>query len=160
MLAKDSFFDELRGISASITKEAAGYDFKSNPVRTAKRGALALGLGTAAYKGARGYEEDRKETAKDIQQKLTPEEQKKAKKLRRIGAVAGGALSTGTAAAIGYGAGKANEWARSRPEGSTILSDYVAKSGKDVGERFAKHMGSRPKEWAKAILNKLRRSKR
>jgi hypothetical protein len=124
----EAFFSELLAVSEEITKEADFGDFKSNPLRNARRGALTLGLGSAAYSGIRHYAKEKKEQAKDMQRNLSPEEQKKAKKKRMIGAAVDTALTGAAGAAIGAGVGKLNTHARNlKAEGRTILGDEIGK---------------------------------
>jgi hypothetical protein len=120
----EAFFDELLAVSDSITKEAV--DFKSNPLHNMRRGALTLGLGSAAYSGIRHYAKEKKEQAKDMQRNLSPEEQKKTKRKRMIGAAVDTALTGALGAGIGAGVGKLNEHVRDlKSQGRTIIGDLA-----------------------------------
>lgn len=121
---------KLTGLSGApgMPKMAEFKDFKSNPLHNSRRGAITLGLGSAAYSGLRHYAQEKKEQAKDIQNRLTPEEQKKTKRQRLVGAAVDTALTGATGAGIGYGVGKLNEHARKlKSEGRTILGDILGR---------------------------------
>jgi len=154
-LPTTSFFDELEKISGEITKTAdAAPDPKWNPIRTGRRGALALGLGTAAYKGIKHVSRDHLEQAKDMRAEPDEKKRKAMAKKRRTGAAIDTVLGGATSAGIGYGLGHLNEKARARAaQGRTWLGDYIADSAKGIPKNFY----DSAKSGVKRLIAKLRK---
>lgn len=118
----EAFFDELSKVSMEISKEAK----LQNPFHSPGSGAVVGGLGAGGYSAIRHYAKEKKEQAKDLQRNLSPEDQKKAKRKRMIGAAVDTALTGATGAALGAGVGKLNARAKElKAEGRSFIGDLV-----------------------------------
>jgi hypothetical protein len=89
-------------------------NFRSRILDTPKRGALTGGVVGGLFSGAGAVGKEHDERAKDIQAKLSPQEAKKAKRLRLVGHAMNMATGVGTGSLVGAGLGYAhrgvNKW--------------------------------------------------